>query len=81
LFVEAPLEGGLIPGGLLRARPLQEFFVEVKTGPTARLTRNQRLAFPIIKKQGGIPRGLRAEEAFLTPGEQTSAFQVFIIRR
>ncbi len=81
LFVQASREGGVIPGTAQRVNPLQRFFLEVKTGPTARLTRNQRLAFPEIRVGGGIPRGLRAEEAFLTPGKQTSAFQVFIIRR
>ena len=81
LFVQASPEGGVIPGTALRASPLQKFFVEVKTGPTARLTRNQRLAIPDIEKHGGIPRGLKAEKALLVPGKQSEKFHVFIIRR
>ncbi len=81
LFVEAPSEGGLIPGTALRARPFQEFFVEVKTGPTARLTLRQRQAFDVIRRQGGIPRGLKAELARLRVGQESKAFQVIIIRR
>ena len=73
LFVESPLEGGV--------NPLQEFFVEVKTGPTARLSRNQRLAIPIIRSKGGIPRGLNATKSDLLVGEQSRSYQVFIIRR
>lgn len=81
LFVQASREGGVIPGTAQRVNPLQQFFVEVKTGPTARLTRNQRLAFPEIRVGGGIPRGLNAEKALLVLGEQSRAFQVVIIRR
>lgn len=81
LFFEAPLEGGVIPGTAMRVNPFQKFFVEVKTGPTASLIRNQRLAFLEIRVGGGIPRGLRAKEARLVPGEQSGSFQVIIIRR
>ncbi len=47
---------------------------------TARLTRNQRLAFEVIRKEGGIPRGLRAQESGLRVGKRR-AFEVIIIRR
>jgi len=79
--VQAPELGGIVPGTAVRVGALERFFVEVKTGPTARLTRNQRLAFPKIEKYGGIPRGLRAQEARLIVGEQSGAFKVIIIRR
>jgi RHS repeat-associated protein len=58
----------------------QRAFVEVKTGPTARLTDNQSTAFPHIRETGGIPRGRRAEEAGLTPGErmvQTPVWELY----
>lgn len=47
-----------LPGGQLS-------FVEVKNGPGARLTPNQEKAFPIIRSQGGVPRGANADK---TPG-------------
>ena len=47
-----------LPGGQLS-------FVEVKNGPGARLTPNQERAFPIIRTQGGVPRGANADK---TPG-------------
>jgi RHS repeat-associated protein len=80
LLVEAPQAGGVVPGTTAQVGPLQQFFVEVKTG-TGRLSPNQRMAFPEIEKVGGIPRGLRAEQAGLTVGKQSRAFEVIIIRR
>ena len=44
-------------------------FVEVKTGPSAGLTKNQSKAFPWIQSQGFIPRGGNAAAAGLTPGQ------------
>ena len=79
LLVEAPQAGGIVPGTAVRVSPLQQFFVEVKTG-TGRLSPNQRLAFPLIEKTGGIPRGLRAREADLRVGQRRT-FEVIIIRR
>jgi hypothetical protein len=81
LFVEAPLQGGVVPRTSLRASPLQQFFVEVKTGPTARVTLRQREAFDMIRRQGGIPRGQRAELGGLRVGQESEAFQVITIRR
>ena len=80
LLVEAPQAGGIVPGTAVLVRPLQRFFVEVKTG-SGRLSPNQRLAFPIIRKTGGIPRGLRALEAGLIVGKRSGAFEVIIVRR
>ena len=37
-------------------------FVEVKAGWFARLTRNQKAAFPIIRTQGGIPVGANVDK-------------------
>ncbi|NLE21221.1 MAG: hypothetical protein GX624_00335 [Actinobacteria bacterium] len=37
-------------------------FIEVKTGPFARLSKNQAAAFPILMAQGGRGAGLRAAE-------------------
>ena len=81
LFVRAPEGGGLVPGTSTRVNPLQEFFVEVKTGPTARLSPNQRDLFPEIREYGGIPRGARAEQAYFVPGEPTGKIDVIIIHR
>ena len=80
LFVRAPEGGGLVPGTSTRVNPLQEFFVEVKTGPTARLSPNQRALFPEIREYGGIPRGARAAEAGLTVGKGDTPYEVIIIR-
>jgi len=38
-------------------------FVEVKNGPKAALTTNQRLGFPEIRKSGGVIRGVRGMPA------------------
>lgn len=43
-------------------------FLEIKTGPSAGLTANQTVAFPIIWTRGGIPIGPNAAAAGLTPG-------------
>ncbi|GAA1750459.1 hypothetical protein GCM10009747_04750 [Agromyces humatus] len=43
-------------------------FVEVKSGPSARLTKNQSQAFPSIQSQGFKPRGGNAAAAGFTPG-------------
>ncbi len=43
-------------------------FVEVKNGPYAALTANQRSIFPIVSTQGAIPVGANAEAAGLQPG-------------
>ena len=80
LLVEAPRAGGIVPGTTVRMGPLQQFFVEVKTG-SGRVSANQQAAFRLIRTQGGIPMGLRAELAGLEVGEQSGAFEVFIIRR
>ncbi len=80
LLVEAPPAGGIVPGTNVAVRPGQLFFVEVKTG-TGRLSPSQRVAFPKIRQTGGIPRGLRAEEAFLKVGKLEGPFEVIIIRR
>jgi RHS repeat-associated protein len=51
-------------------------FIESKNGPYARLTPNQRAAFPLLEKYGGIPRGRRALEAGLAPGKMTGPIPV-----
>ena len=61
------------PGGKLK-------FIEVKTGPSARLTPNQRAAFPQIRSEGGIPHGVRAAEARLKPGRAIGPTEVVIER-
>ncbi len=43
-------------------------FVEVKSGPTADLNKNQEANFPIIRSVGAVPAGANAEAAGLTPG-------------
>jgi hypothetical protein len=43
--------------------------IESKYGPTARLTPNQRVGYPLIRSSGGIPQGANAAEAGLRPGQ------------
>ena len=68
--------------GVFVARPLDRVGngQEVKTG-TGFLRPKQQLAFPLIRRGGGIPRGLRADEAGLIVGQQSGAFEVIILRR
>ncbi len=54
-------------------------FVEVKTGPYARLTKNQTAAFPAIQSQGFIPRGANAAAAGLTPGAAYGPMPVYTV--
>ena len=61
------------PNGKLR-------FIEVKTGPSARLTPNQRATFSEIRSEGGIPRGKRSADADLTPGRPIGPTEVVIER-
>ncbi|WP_186812730.1 hypothetical protein, partial [Cellulomonas composti] len=44
-------------------------FIESKNGPSASLTPNQTVGYPILRSEGGIPRGGNASRAGLTPGE------------
>jgi RHS repeat-associated protein len=55
-------------------------FVEVKNGPTARLSTNQELAIPVIRAQGGIPRGANAIRAGLDVGKPLPPTPVRIIQ-
>jgi hypothetical protein len=80
LFARTATTGGILPGTSRGLGPLEEFFVEVKTG-SGRLSENQRLAFPKIRELGGIPRGLRAHQAELNVGELNGPYEVIILRR
>jgi RHS repeat-associated protein len=44
-------------------------FIEAKNGPAARLTPNQKAGYPLLRTEGGVPRGMNAQRAGLTPGE------------
>ena len=44
-------------------------FIEAKNGPFARLTSNQQVGYPLLRSEGGIPRGMNALKARLAPGE------------
>lgn len=46
----------------------QRVFIEVKTGPSARLNPNQRAAHPLVSNHGATPRGANAARAGLAPG-------------
>ncbi len=54
-------------------------FVEVKTGPAAKLSPNQRAAFPQIEAGGAIPRGGNAQKAGLAPGNPLGPTPVRVI--
>ncbi len=43
--------------------------IESKYGPTARLTPNQKVGYPLIRSTGGIPQGANAAAADLLPGQ------------
>jgi RHS repeat-associated protein len=50
--------------------------VEVKTGPTARLNRNQVSAYRALRTNGGIPQGEKAAQAGLRVGEAIGPVEV-----
>lgn len=54
-------------------------FVEVKNGPTAKMTSNQKVAFPAIQSQGGVPVGANAAAAGLTPGVPIGPTPVWVV--
>jgi RHS repeat-associated protein len=54
-------------------------FVEVKNGPYARVTQNQRTGYEAIEQGGAIPRGRRAEAAGLPPGQPIPPTRVRVI--
>ena len=54
-------------------------FVEVKNGPSAGMTPNQRAAFPVIQAQGGVPVGANAAAAGLTPGVPIGPTPVWVV--
>lgn len=56
------------------------FFVEVKNGPSAGLTPNQKAAFPTIESSGGVPAGKNAAAAGLKPGTPIGPTPV-VVRR
>ncbi|NJK31821.1 MAG: DUF4150 domain-containing protein [Deltaproteobacteria bacterium] len=53
------------PDLLVRTKEGELMFVEVKNGPTAGLTSNQKKAFPLIEAGGAVPRGKNARAAGL----------------
>ncbi len=57
----------------------QQVFMEVKTGRCARLTRNQRRAFPKIWEEGGVPWGANAVDAYLNPGKSIVPIPVWTV--
>lgn len=51
--------GSRTPQGGLR-------LIDSKKGPKAGLTKNQKVGYPALEKEGGMPRGPRAQGAGLT---------------
>ena len=43
-------------------------FIDSKNGPSAGLTKNQKVGYPELETSGGIPRGGNAAAAGLEPG-------------
>ncbi|MDQ3001206.1 MAG: DUF6531 domain-containing protein [Fibrobacterota bacterium] len=70
LYVELPGKNG---------QPGERIFVEVKTGPNAGHTDNQKVAFPVIATTGGVPAGSRAEKAGLEPGKPIGPTRVVTV--
>jgi hypothetical protein len=54
-------------------------FLEIKTGPEARLTPNQTAAFPGIRQGGAIPAGQRASDALLDTGVPLGPTEVWVV--
>nr|WP_237688304.1 RHS repeat-associated core domain-containing protein [Arthrobacter jiangjiafuii] len=54
------------------------YIIDSKNGPEARLTGNQRIGYPILEEQGGIPVGKNAEDAGLIPGRRIGPIRVQI---
>jgi hypothetical protein len=54
------------------------FFLEVKNGPFASLTRNQRAAYPLIRTEGGVSRAIG--NRFLPYGDVVPPTPVYIIK-
>ena len=61
------------PGGTM-------YIIDSKNGPMADLTRNQKIGYPILEEQGGIPVGRNAAKAGLVPGEWIDPIRVQIDR-
>lgn len=55
-------------------------FIDAKTGPHAGLTPNQKIGYPEIRTQGGVPSGGNAAEAGLKPGKPIGPTSVDIHR-
>lgn len=53
-------------------------FVEVKNGPSARLTKNQRVAYPAISSQGFTPVGKNAADAGFDVGTNHGPMPVWL---
>lgn len=53
--------------------------IEVKNGPHASFTPNQKEGFPILRESGGIPVGKRASEAGFIVGERVESFNIEVI--
>lgn len=54
-------------------------FIEVKTGAMAGLTKNQKIAFPVIRGGGGVPFGNHAHRAGLPVGEELKSIPVWVV--
>jgi RHS repeat-associated protein len=59
----------------------QRAFIEVKTGPSARLEWGQNVALQAIRSQGGVPYGPNAARAGLTPGQAIGPTQAWVVRQ
>ncbi|WP_181075079.1 nuclease-related domain-containing protein, partial [Rathayibacter iranicus] len=53
------------------------YFIEAKNGLFAKLTKNQEIAFDLIRDgKGAIPRGRKAKIAGLEPGEELGPMHI-----
>ncbi len=79
ITIETPI-GRTRPDLLTRTPAGNLRFVECKNGPCASLTTRQKKAFPLIERQGGIPRGGNAAAAGLEPGVPIGPTRILIER-
>lgn len=74
--------GGRVRVNLVARRPDGTVYViDAKSCPNAGLTPNQRTGYPELEANGGTPRGRKADEAGIPPGEPIGPIEVQIDRR
>lgn len=80
VMMEAPNGVRIVADRVGQTKDGNWFMMESKNGRSARLTPNQRAAYPLAGQHGWIPRGNNAVNAGLRPGVQYGPFEIFFFR-